>query len=112
MSWRGKLYQYDVYLVADDFEQFQDHFPVLRSALMDWHSQRGSRCKAVTLKATLHPWISGRVKEYLRDLRRTEGLDFLSRIPMSINLVAADGEHIEKFVLQPEKPGEIETPEG
>ncbi len=111
MSWRGKLYQYDVYLVADDFEQFQDHFPVLRSALMEWHSQRGSRCKAVTLKATLHPWISGRVKEYLRDLRRTEGLDFLSRIPMSINLVAADGEHIEKFVLQPEKPGEIETPE-
>ncbi|MZR61590.1 protein kinase [Alcanivorax sp. DP30] len=105
LSWRGKLYQYDVYLVADDFEQFQAHFPVLRSALLDWHTQRGARCKAVTIKATLHPWISGRVKEYLRDLRRSDGLEFLSRIPVSVNLVAADGEPIEKFVLEPEKAG-------
>lgn len=103
LSWRGKLYQYDVYLVADDFEQFQAHFPVLRSALLDWHSQRGPRCKAVTVKATLHPWISGRVKQYLRELHRTDGLEFLASIPMSINLVAADGEHIEKLELTPDK---------
>ena len=101
LSWRGKQYRYDVYLVADDFEQFQGHFPVLRSALLDWHSQRGSRCKAVTVKATLHPWISGRVKQYLKDLRNTDGLEFLARIPMSINLVAADGQPIEKLELDP-----------
>lgn len=105
MSWRGKLYQYDVYLVADDFAQFQDHFPVLRSALLDWHQQRGSRCKSVTVKATLHPWISGRVKEYLRDLRKTDGLEFLCRLPIAVNLVGADGEPIEQFVLEPEKAG-------
>ena len=105
LSWRGKQYQYDVYLVADDFEHFQDHFPVLRSALLDWHAQRGSRCKAVTVKATLHPWISGRVKQYLRDLRKTDGLEFMSAIPVSVNLVAADGEPIERFVLEPEKAG-------
>ena len=102
MSWRGSLYQYDIYLVADDFEQFQSHFPVLRSALLDWHQQRGSRCKAVTIKATLHPWISGRVKQYLRDLRRAEGLEFLGRIPILLNLVAADGEPIERLAWGPE----------
>lgn len=106
LSWRGKQYQYDVYLVADDFEQFQGHFPVLRSALLDWHTQRGNRCKAVTVKATLHPWISGRVKQYLRDLRRSDGLEFLSRIPVSVNLVAADGKPIEKLLLEPEKSQE------
>ena len=102
MSWRGNLYQYDIYLVADDFEQFQSHFPVMRSALLDWHQQRGSRCKAITIKATPHPWISGRVKQYLKDLRRTEGLEFLARIPMSLNLVAADGQPIERLAWEPE----------
>ncbi len=111
LSWRGKLYQYDVYLVADDFEQFQGHFPVLRSALLDWHSQRGSRCKGLSIKATLHPWISGRVKQYLRDLRRIEGLEFLNRIPISVNLVAADGEPIEQLLMEPEKTTKAETPD-
>ncbi len=111
MSWRGKLYQYDVYLVADDFEQFQGHLPVLRSALLDWQAQRGKRCKAVTIKATLHPWIAGRVKESLRDLKRTDGLEFLARIPISVNLVAADGEPIEQLVMEPEKQAKAETPD-
>lgn len=109
-SWRGKLYQYDVYLVADDFEQFQGHFPVLRSALLDWHAQRGKRCKSVNVKATLHPWISSRVKQYLRDLRRTDGLEFLSRIPISVNLVGADGEPIEKLLLEPENAIQDQEP--
>lgn len=102
MSWRGNLYQYDIYLVADDFEQFQSHFPVLRSALQDWHQQRGSRCKSVTIKATLHPWISGRVKQYLKELRQSDDLAFLGRLPMQLNLVAADGQPIERLAWEPE----------
>ena len=102
ISWRGSLYQYDIYLVADDFEQFQSHFPVMRSALLDWYQQRGSRCKAITIKATLHPWISGRVKQYLKDLRRAEGLEFLAGIPMLLNLVAADGQPIERLTWEAE----------
>lgn len=102
MSWRGNLYQYDIYLVADDFEQFQSHFPVLRSALQDWHQQRGSRCKRVTIKATLHPWISGRVKQYLKELRQSDDLAFLGRLPMQLNLVAADGQPIERLAWEPE----------
>jgi serine/threonine protein kinase len=101
LSWRGNLYQYDIYLVADDFEQFQSHFPVMRSALIDWFQQRGARGKAVTIKATLHPWISGRVKQYLKELRKTEGLEFLARIPMAINLVGSDGDPIEKLAWGP-----------
>ncbi len=102
MSWRGNLYQYDIYLVADDFEQFQSHFPVLRSALQDWHRQRGSRCKGVTIKATLHPWISGRVKQYLKELRQSEGLEFLGGLPILLNLVAADGQPIERLAWEPD----------
>lgn len=101
MSWRGTVYQYDIYLVADDFEQFQSHFPVMRSALMDWFRQRGKRAKLVTIKATLHPWISGRVKQYLQALRKTEGLEFLAAIPMNINLVGSDGDPIEKLAWGP-----------
>lgn len=101
-SWRGSLYQYDIYLVADNFEQFQGHFPVLRSALLDWHQKRGKRCQAVAVKATLHPWISGRVKDYLKQLRRAEGLEFLAALPMAVNLVAADGEPIERREWPPE----------
>ena len=104
-SWRGNLYRYDVYLVADDFEQFQSHFPVLKSALMDWHEQRGSRCQSLTIKATIHPWISGRVKEYLKGLRQLEGMTFLSRLPITLNLVGSDGQAIERLEWQAEKPG-------
>ncbi|WP_031227042.1 MULTISPECIES: serine/threonine-protein kinase [Alcanivorax] len=104
LSWRGTLYRYDVYLVADDFEQFQDHFPVLKSALLDWHEQRGSRCKSVTIKATIHPWISARVKEYLKGLRQLEGMTFLSRLPITLNLVGSDGEPIERLQWQADQP--------
>lgn len=111
LSWRGAVYQYDIYLVADDFEQFQSHFPVLRSALMDWFQQRGGRGKAVSIKATLHPWISGRVKQYLRELRKTEGLEFLARIPMAINMVGSDGEPIEKLTWGPMESNTTDAPE-
>jgi serine/threonine-protein kinase PpkA len=109
LSWRGNLYQYDIYLVADDFEQFQAHFPVMRSALMDWFQQRGARGKAVSIKATLHPWISGRVKQYLKELRKTEGLEFLARIPMAINLVGSDGDPIEKLAWGPMENSTTDT---
>ncbi|MDX1804185.1 MAG: serine/threonine-protein kinase [Alcanivorax sp.] len=103
-SWRGGLYQYDIFLVADDFAQFQEHHPVIRSGLVDWHGQRGRRCRLITIKATIHPWISGRIKDYLRKLRHAEGLEFLAAIPMHINLVASDGEPIERLEWPAEKP--------
>ncbi|EKF74831.1 serine/threonine protein kinase PpkA [Alcanivorax hongdengensis A-11-3] len=96
-SWRGSLYRYDIYLVADDFEQFQSHYAVMRSGLQEWQAQRGRRCQEVAIKATLHPWISGRVKDYLRKMRHSDGLEWLAGLPMRINLVAADGQPIERL---------------
>ncbi len=81
--------------------QCQGHWRVRRSGQRDWFQQRGARGKAVSMKATLHPWISGRVKQYLKELRKTEGLEFLARIPMAINLVGSDGDPIEKLAWGP-----------
>lgn len=101
LSWRGNRYHYDIYLVADDLAQFQSHVPVLRSALLDWHRQRGSRCQSLSIKATLQPHISPQVKDFFRELHRHEGLEFVAQLPVQLNLVASDGEPIERLHWQP-----------
>jgi hypothetical protein len=53
---------------------------------------------------TIHPWIAGRVKDYLRKLRRSSSHDWLSQVPLYIELTAPDGEIISSEVLEPDEP--------
>jgi len=97
----SSIYVYDIYLVADDFNQFQGHFEKISEELFQWGKQRGKKCAKVKFKATVHPWIAGRVKEYLRNLSRAESHAYLSSITIDINLVGADGQPIEQYKLEP-----------
>src|SRR5690606_20230430 len=52
-------YLFDIYLMADDFKQFQGHFEKLTEELFSWGQQRGKKCGRIQFKATIHPWITG-----------------------------------------------------
>ena len=43
------------------------------------------------------------------ELRKTEGLEFLARIPMAINLVGSDGDPIEKLAWGPMENSTTDT---
>lgn len=93
---------FDVFLVADDFAQFQKFFEQISQELFEWGQKKGKKCGGVRFKATIHPWIAGRVKEYIRKLRGSESHAFMARVPVTVNLVGADGKPLEKYVLDPE----------
>ena len=94
-------YVFDIYLVADDFNQFQKQFEKITEQLHQWGEQRGRKCGRVQIKATIHPWIAGRVKEYVKRLRKADTHAFLQGIPIRINMLAADGQPIERSELAP-----------
>jgi hypothetical protein len=96
-------YVFDAYVMADDFNQFQGHFQTISEALLQWHKARGKKCGQLKFKATIHPWIAGRVKEYISNLRRSESHAFLQRLPIDVNLVGADGKPIEQYRLEPDQ---------
>lgn len=102
----ASVYVLDIFVMADDFTQFQSHFEQLTQDLFEWGNKRGKKCGKIQFKATVHPWISGRVKEYLRNLRKSESHAFMQRIPINLNLVGADGKPIEQVRIEPEAPAE------
>ena len=93
---------FDVYAMAEDFPQFQKLFQPLTEELMNWGQTRGKKAGRVQFKATVHPWIAGRVKDYIKRLRQSESHSFMQRIPVQVSLVGADGKPIERYVLEPE----------
>lgn len=93
---------FDVYVVADDFSQFQKFFEQITQELFEWGEKKGRKCGGVRFKATIHPWIAGRVKEYIRNLRKSDSHAFMARVPVTVNLVGADGNPLEQYTLQPE----------
>jgi serine/threonine protein kinase len=97
----SSIYVYDIYVMADDFKQFQGHFEKLSEELFNWGKSRGKKCGKVKFKATVHPWIAGRVKEYLKNLRKSDSHAYLQHIPIEVNLVGADGKPIEQYRLDP-----------
>jgi serine/threonine protein kinase len=98
----SSIYVYDIYVMADDFKQFQGHFETLSEELFNWGKSRGKKCGKVKFKATVHPWIAGRVKEYLKNLRKSDSHAYLKQIPIEVNLVGADGKPIEQYRIDPE----------
>ncbi|PKM22202.1 MAG: hypothetical protein CVV10_05545, partial [Gammaproteobacteria bacterium HGW-Gammaproteobacteria-14] len=97
----SSIYIFDIYVMADDFNQFQGHFEKISAELFEWGKSRGKKCGKVKFKATIHPWIAGRVKEYLRNLRKSDSHAFLQNIPVEVNLVGADGKPIEQYRIEP-----------
>lgn len=95
-------YVFDVYIMADDFKQFQGHFEKLTEELFQWGKQRAKKCGRVQFKTTVHPWIAGRVKDYIRSLRKADTHEFMQRIPIAVNIIGADGKPIEMFKMEPE----------
>lgn len=95
-------YLFDIYVMADDFKQFQGHFEKLTEELFTWGQQRGKKCGRIQFKATIHPWITGQVKTYIRNLRQADTHAFMQRLPISVNLVGADGKPIEQYRIEPE----------
>ncbi|MEE4251314.1 MAG: serine/threonine-protein kinase [Alcanivoracaceae bacterium] len=98
----SSVYVFDIYVMADDFHQFQGHFEKISQELFAWGKERGKKCGKVKLKATVHPWIAGRVKDYVRNLRKADTHEFLKRIPIEVNLVGADGKPIEQYRIDPD----------
>lgn len=92
---------FDIYMVADDFNQFQKQFEQVTEQLHQWGEQRGKKCGRIQFKATIHPWIAGRVKEYIKRLRSADTHSFMQSIPVRLNMLAADGQPIERLVLEP-----------
>ena len=95
-------YVFDIYAMADEFPQFQEHFDTITQELKQWGESRGKKAGCIRFKATVHPWIAGRVKDYIKRLRRADTHAFMMRIPIHVNLVGADGKPIEQLVLEPE----------
>lgn len=93
---------FDIFLVADDFPQFQKFFEQITTELFEWGEKKGKKCGGVRFKATIHPWIAGRVKEYIRNLRASDSHAFMARVPVQVNLVGADGKPLEQYQLEPE----------
>ncbi len=106
LGWFKRRLTYRIDLRAGDFEEFRPRFDQVMTELMEWRQKRGGKTGAVRFHATIHPWIAGRVKDYLKKLRRSSSHAFLAHIPLYIELTAPDGERIESGVLEPEESAE------
>ena len=73
---------------CEDFEHFLPRYNALSDALTQWYAQRGKRCGEVRVTADIHPWIAGRVREYIRDLHKRPEHMPLHQIPLHLVLVA------------------------
>lgn len=76
---------------CEDFEQFLPRYNALSDALVQWYAKRDKRCGEVRVEACIHPWIAGRVREYVRDLRKRPEHAALQHLPLQLVLKAEDG---------------------
>ena len=94
-------FTYCIRFSATEFEPFRDAYEQFREELLHWHAKRGKRCERVRVEAEIHPWIAGRVKDYLRKLRNSESHAFLAGIPIEVHLIGMDGKPVEDYTLEP-----------
>ncbi|MBZ2187642.1 hypothetical protein K8B33_00905 [Alcanivorax sp. JB21] len=99
----GLLTRKRVFLItfaADDFDAFKPCYEAFSAALLIWYAKRGKRCGAVQIDATVHPWIAGRVKDYVRRLREIPGHAPLRNMTVSVTLQGSDGKPLEPLLLE------------
>lgn len=97
----GRRFALRVELAAEDFEQFQVHYTALVARLADWHRKRGRGARQLEIAAVVHPWIAGRIKDYLNKLRDHGELAFLKRLPMHAVLVDEAGASVARWYWPP-----------
>ena len=94
-------FTYCIRFSAPEFEPFRQAYEQFREELLQWHRKRGKRCERVRVEADIHPWIAGRIRDYLRRLRSSESHAFLARIPIEVHLSGIDGKPVEQYTLEP-----------
>lgn len=99
LSWglTGRRFALRADFAAEDFEQFQEHYTALIGALGEWHRRRGRRARRLELDGVIHPWIAGRIKDYLTQLRHHQALSFLQRLPMQALLRDEHGQPVAEW---------------
>ena len=85
---------------AEDFDTFKPCYEAFSEALLAWYAKHGKRCSAVQIEATVHPWIAGRVKDYVRRLREIPGHTPLRDMTVSVLLHGSDGKPLEPLLLE------------
>ena len=93
----GRRFALRAELAAEDFEQFQDHYTALTGRLVEWHRRRGRGARHLEIAAVVHPWIAGRVRDYLNKLRTDPRLTFVKRLPMLAILVDETGAPVAEW---------------
>ncbi len=88
-------------ITVEEFPDFHELYAQLRDELLRWHEKRGKRCQAVRINATIHPWIAGRIRQYLRELRNSESHAFLQHLSVEIELSGLDGKPVDHYTLEP-----------
>ncbi|MCH8543252.1 MAG: hypothetical protein LAT61_06770 [Alcanivorax sp.] len=85
---------------AEDFDEFKPRYEAFSAALLTWYAKRGKRCSAVQINATVHPWIAGRVKDYVRRLRDIPAHAPLKTMTVNVMLDGSDGKPLEPLILE------------
>lgn len=95
LKWLRRTYAWQIRFEANDFAEFQKVFTQITTDLYQWHQARQQKCAEVRLEGIIHPWIAGRIKEYLRNLQESQSHAFLRDIPFHVSLKDSSGENIE-----------------
>ena len=91
-------------LTAREFSEFQPLYEQLGEELLSWKAKRDKRCSRVCIHARIHPWIAGRVRDYLRKMRASDSHAFLRSIPLEVKLQGLDDKPVDDFILEPDAP--------
>jgi serine/threonine protein kinase len=97
----SRHYIMEINVAAEDFPAFQKSFEEIAKALFEWGPKRRHKAGGVRILARVHPWIRGQVKQYIRNLSRSDSHAYLARIPVSLTMRDAQGALLEEYHLEP-----------
>lgn len=109
-KWLQRRYGMEIRFTADEFPEFQTLFREIAEALSTWAEKRSKGCTCVIVNGTIHPWIAGRIREYLRNLRNADSHVFMRGLPVQVKLVDRHGTLIDRYEMSPDRKGEPDSP--
>ena len=106
--WLRRRYRLDLEFHADDFAHFQRSYDQMATTLQTWRQKRNKACAEVFFRGTIHPWISGRVQEYLRNLFNDPRQAFLQQLLVKVELRDEKGREVDHYSLEKTDQGASE----
>lgn len=97
---RRRLYW--VYIGVEDFDQFRNLYEKVALELHAWGSKQGKKYGGIRIHIVMHPWIEGRVREYIRKLRNSSSHAFMRGGVVEVQLTGIDGSEIAAYTLEPD----------